>query len=407
MGGRFLENVIARSFWRPSPNQPFTLKDYYIMYSDISFAEKMTTEYFSLVGEGAGDNNLSELFQKSTEKSAPAYDYAEVDAKKKKKKKQKKEQTADLEDDLEETLIDDSDKDADAEEEIQVKKDKDMKLKSDKMAQVKHEDSKERIIDEEKEKRTVFVGNLNVNIKKPHLKKLFSKFGKVETIRFRCAGRPDMKTTKKVAVIKQTFHDERKNICAYVRMSSVEEAEASCSLNGTVVDEFTIRVDMALKDKSHDNKKSIFLGNLHFNIKEDEVRLLFSKCGDIDNVRLIRDPSTGMGKGFGYVNFCSEESVAKAVRLHQHEVGGRKVRVSRAVRKSRSAIEHKAERKIKNKKKRNNDSQGTRQRDSGGRGPKENKKSFQGVNTSRERKVVKKTSKQDKKKKVMAKILNQ
>ena len=70
-------------------------------------------------------------------------------------------QEIEVEDDLEETMIDDSDKDADAEEEIQVKKDKDMKLKSDKMAQVKHEDSKERIIDEEKEKRTVFVGNLN------------------------------------------------------------------------------------------------------------------------------------------------------------------------------------------------------------------------------------------------------
>ena len=45
----------------------------------------------------------------------------------------------------------------------------------------------------------------------------------------------------------------------------------------------------------------------------------------------------------------------------------------------------------------------------GAGGPKEktNKKSFQGVNTSRERKAVKKPSKQDKKKKVMAKILNQ
>jgi len=50
----------------------------------------MTTEYFSLVGVGAGDNNLSELFQKSTEKSAPAYDYAEVDAKKEEKEETEK-----------------------------------------------------------------------------------------------------------------------------------------------------------------------------------------------------------------------------------------------------------------------------------------------------------------------------
>merc|ERR1711936_4285 len=52
--------------------------------------------------------------------------------------------------------------------------------------------------------------------------------------------------------------------------------------------------------------------------------------------RLIRDASTGMGKGFGYVNFATEESVQLAVRLNQHEVEGRKIRVSRAVRKPKA-----------------------------------------------------------------------
>ena len=37
------------------------------------------------------------------------------------------------------------------------------------------------------------------------------------------------------------------------------------------------RVDMALKGKVHDNKLSVFLGNLHFNTTEEDVRLLFSK----------------------------------------------------------------------------------------------------------------------------------
>ena len=34
---------------------------------------------------------------------------------------------------------------------------------------------------------------------------------------------------------------------------------------------------MALKGKVHDNKVSVFLGNLHFNTTEEDIRLLFSK----------------------------------------------------------------------------------------------------------------------------------
>lgn len=200
------------------------------------------TEFFSLVGETQADESLGDLFSQSTKKSDPGYDYSEVDAIKRGEGEKKGDDDSEDNDDkvMKEMEVNDSEEEAD-DEESQDKKAKDVKLKTDKMAQVKHEDTKERIIDEEKEKRTVFVGNLPVKVKKPSLKKMFSKFGKIETIRFRCAGRPDLKTTKKVAVIKQNFHEERQNICAYVRMSSVEEAEACCSLNGSTLDGLTIR----------------------------------------------------------------------------------------------------------------------------------------------------------------------
>ena len=114
-----------------------------------------------------------------------------------------------------------------------------------------------------------------------------------------------------------------------------------------------------------------------------------------------------MGKGFGYVNFTSDVSVAKALRFNGQDICGRKVRVNKSVRKSKSAVETKAERKMKNKQNRNSDRKPFRA--DGDKGPNNKrfkKKGFQGVNTSREKKNVKKPNKQDKKNKTMAKILS-
>ena len=45
----------------------------------------------------------------------------------------------------------------------------------------------------------------------------FKDYGSVETVRLRGAARPDLKTTKKVAVITRKIHENRNNINAYVR----------------------------------------------------------------------------------------------------------------------------------------------------------------------------------------------
>ena len=40
-----------------------------------------------------------------------------------------------------------------------------------------------------------------------------------------------------------------------------------------------------MKGKSHDNSQ-VFLGNLDFKTQEEDIRKLFSKCGEVENVRL-------------------------------------------------------------------------------------------------------------------------
>lgn len=62
--------------------------------------------------------------------------------------------------------------------------------------------------------------------------------------------------------------------------------------------------------------------------EEDDIWKLFEPCGKIESVRLIRDSKTGIGKGFGYVNFESSDSVELALQMEKFTLKGRDLRVS-------------------------------------------------------------------------------
>ncbi len=38
-------------------------------------------------------------------------------------------------------------------------------------------------------------------------------------------------------------------------------------------------------------------------VEEEALHAHFADCGQVDNVRIIRDNKTGLGKGFGYIHF--------------------------------------------------------------------------------------------------------
>lgn len=73
---------------------------------------------------------------------------------------------------------------------------------------------------------------------------------------------------------------------------------------------------------------------------DEELWRFFEGCGKIDSVRVVRDNATGLGKGFGYVNFEDKESVSKAIlTMNQRELKGRLVRISRSVKKPKTKKE--------------------------------------------------------------------
>uniref|UniRef100_A0A8C5R641 RRM domain-containing protein n=1 Tax=Leptobrachium leishanense TaxID=445787 RepID=A0A8C5R641_9ANUR len=183
-----------------------------------------------------------------------------------------------------------------------------------------------------KNKRTVFVGNLPASFTKQALKSLFKEFGFIETMRFRSVARADNKVTRKAATIQRDVHPKRNNINAYVVFKEEESAAKALKKNGMeVASGVCIRVDLAAKSTSHDNKRSAFVGNLPYEIQEDALRQHFLQCGKVEAVRLIRDKDTGLGKGFGYVLFESKDAVQLALKLNNTKLMGRDLRVKRCI----------------------------------------------------------------------------
>lgn len=59
--------------------------------------------------------------------------------------------------------------------------------------------------------------------------------------------------------------------------------------------------------------KKIYVGNLSYNVSEDELREVFEKIGEVQSVKIINDPATGRSRGFAFVEMISDEEADKAI----------------------------------------------------------------------------------------------
>ncbi|XP_014664141.1 PREDICTED: RNA-binding protein 34-like isoform X2 [Priapulus caudatus] len=197
-----------------------------------------------------------------------------------------------------------------------------------------HITPKQKELQEEKNLRTLFIGNLPKDTKK-ELKKLFKQYGRVVTIRFRSLAPSDPSMPLKLVAIKGALHESRNTVNAYIEFSTADDASNALVLNGTMFGSCYIRCDLAGRAGQHDHKHSIFVGNLPFDIEDDALREFFKECGDIQGIRVIRDRKTSIGKGFGYLLFKSMDSVTLALKLNGSQLDGRELRISRSVKKSK------------------------------------------------------------------------
>ncbi|KAJ3319493.1 hypothetical protein HDV06_006303 [Boothiomyces sp. JEL0866] len=77
--------------------------------------------------------------------------------------------------------------------------------------------------------------------------------------------------------------------------------------------------------------KSVFVGNIPYDMTETQLTEIFSEVGQVLNMRFVFDKETGKPKGFGFCTFQDAETAASAIRnLNNYDINGRQLKVAYA-----------------------------------------------------------------------------
>ena len=59
----------------------------------------------------------------------------------------------------------------------------------------------------------------------------------------------------------------------------------------------------------------LFVGNLSFEVTENDLQDLFAQAGAVISVNVMQDRATGRSRGFGFVEMATEADTAKAISM--------------------------------------------------------------------------------------------
>ena len=76
---------------------------------------------------------------------------------------------------------------------------------------------------------------------------------------------------------------------------------------------------------------NIYVGNLSFEVTDDELRQLFSAYGEVESASVVKDRFSGESRGFGFVEMPAKKDADAAIAaLNGTDVKGRTITVNEA-----------------------------------------------------------------------------
>lgn len=76
--------------------------------------------------------------------------------------------------------------------------------------------------------------------------------------------------------------------------------------------------------------QQLFVGNIPWTISRKELREYFSQFGHVSSSLVVFDKNTGLNKGYGFIQFSTNEGYTKATSTQNHYLEGNQLHVNPA-----------------------------------------------------------------------------
>ncbi|CAM8912408.1 unnamed protein product [Rhodiola kirilowii] len=191
-------------------------------------------------------------------------------------------------------------------------------------------DAAEPEADPERDQRTVFAYQMPLKATERDVYEFFSKAGKVRDVR-----------------LIMDRNSRRSKGVGYIEFYDVMSVPMAIALSGQLLMGQPVMVKPSEAEKNLVQStastggsaglagpygpvdRKLYVGNLHFNMTELQLRQIFEPFGTVELVQLPLDLETGHCKGFGFVQFAQVEHAKAAQSLNgKLEIAGRVIKVS-------------------------------------------------------------------------------
>ncbi|XWS41425.1 hypothetical protein CRYUN_Cryun17cG0080700 [Craigia yunnanensis] len=186
-------------------------------------------------------------------------------------------------------------------------------------------------VDPERDQRTVFAYQMPLKATERDVYEFFSKAGKVRDVR-----------------LIMDRNSRRSKGVGYIEFYDVMSVPMAIALSGQLLlgQPVMVKPSEAEKNLVQSNTsgagaggvagpygavdRKLYVGNLHFNMTEMQLRQIFEPFGPVELVQLPLDLETGQCKGFGFVQFAQLEhaKAAQSALNGKLEIAGRTIKVS-------------------------------------------------------------------------------
>ena len=76
---------------------------------------------------------------------------------------------------------------------------------------------------------------------------------------------------------------------------------------------------------------NVYVGNLSYDLSEEDLKTAFEEYGEVTSAKIISDRYSGRSKGFGFVEMTSDDEAKAAIEgLSGKELAGRAIVVNEA-----------------------------------------------------------------------------